>query len=110
MNLNDVSEQKRKKKGFKKMKTTTELKAIYDTRAQFYGKAQVHRNGTRHTLQSYNTPILCYNEADNTITFLTSNKSHFSSTTNRHINEFLKQYTNETPKSKQELLKMANII
>ena len=87
-----------------------ELKAIYDNRKQFYGKANILKDNNKIILKSYNTNILEYNTKTKNLTFLTNNKNHFTQTTNRHINEFLKQFTNETPKSKQELLKMANII
>lgn len=87
-----------------------ELKAIYDNRKQFYGKANVLKDKDIMILKSYNTNILEYNTKTKELKFLTNNKNHFTMTTNRHINEFLQQFTNENAKSKQELLKLANII
>ena len=88
----------------------TELKAIYDARASFYGKAQIIETNNKIILKSYNTDILEFDKTSKTIRFLTHNKNHFTMTTNRHINEFLQQYTNEQPKSKTQLLKMADVI
>lgn len=87
-----------------------ELKAIYDSRKEFYGKANILKNNNILILKSYETNILEYNTTTKELKFLTNKKHHFTMTTNRHINEFLQQYTSETTKSKQELLKMANII
>ena len=87
----------------------TELKAIYDNRQSFYGKAEILQEDNKIILKSYNTNILEYNTKTKKLTFLTNNKNHFTQTTNRHINEFLRQFTNETKKTKAELLKMANI-
>lgn len=89
------------------METTSELKAIYTTQKNFYGKATTTTNKNKIILKSYNTNILEYNTTTKKIKFLTNNKNHFTQTTNKHINEFLKQYTNETPKSKSELIKLA---
>lgn len=89
---------------------TSELKAIYTNQNSFYGKATTTTNKNTIILKSYNTNILEYNTTTKKITFLTHNKDHFTQTTNKHINEFLKQYTNETTKTKKELLKMAQAI
>ena len=86
------------------MRFEFELDARYDKRQSFYGKARVIENGHIITLQSYNTKILRYNQKTNKITWLTHYKDHFTQTTNRHINKFFKQYTQEEPKTKQELL------
>lgn len=90
--------------------TTSELKAIYTNQNSFYGKATTTTNKNTIILKSYNTNILEYNTTTKKIKFLTNNKDHFTQTTNKHINEFLKQYTNETTKTKKELLKMAKAI
>lgn len=84
-----------------------ELKAIYDIRQSFYKKAHILQNNNTIILKSYNTNILQLDTKTKKIEFLTHNKDHFTQTTNRHINEFLKQYTNETPKTKSELIKLA---
>lgn len=67
-------------------KTTYELKPNYDTRASFYGKANVieFEDGTL-LLKSYNTivAIISSNHA-----FIDGT---YSATTLRHIKEFLKQ-------------------
>ena len=91
------------------MYTILELKARYDARMSFYGKATIKENKSTIILLSYNTPILKYDKNTNTIKFLTKDVDHFTSTTNRHINEFLKQFTNEGAKTKKELLKMAGV-
>lgn len=91
------------------MYTISELKARYDARASFYGKATIKENKSTIILLSYNTSILKYDKASKKIKFLTKDVDHFTTTTNRHINEFLKQFTNEGAKSKKELLKMADI-
>lgn len=86
------------------------LTTIYDHAKSFYNKAVVIENKNTKTLKSYNTNILQLDTKTNTLTFLTKNKEHFTMTTNRHINEFLQQFTNHTKKTKGELLKLANII
>ena len=86
------------------------LTTFYDNAKSFYNKAVVIENGNTKTLKSYNTNILQLDTTTNTITFLTKNINHFTMTTNRHINEFLQQFTNHTKKTKSELLKLANII
>lgn len=83
-----------------------ELIPRYDSRASFYGKARIKETSRYYTLVSYNTEILKLNKENGKITFLCRSEWAFTHTTNRHINEFLKQFTNETPKSKSELLKM----
>jgi hypothetical protein len=87
-----------------------ELKPQFDTRKSFYNKAVVIAEGDTLTLKSYNTNILQLDTNTNTLTFLTKNIKHFTMTTNRHINEFLLQFTTHTKKTKSELLKLANII
>lgn len=84
-----------------------ELMARYDSRASFYGKAHIIETTKYYTLVSYNTEILKLDKRTGKIKFLCADEWAFSQTTNRHINEFLKQFTNETPKSKKELLQMA---
>ena len=89
---------------------TSELQAIYTTQKSYYGKATTTTNKNTIILKSYNTNILEYNTKTKKLKFLTNNKEHFTQTTNKHINEFLKQYTNETPKTKKELLKLSKAI
>lgn len=84
-----------------------ELAPRYDSHASFYGKAHIEETPTYYYLISYDTKILKLEKSNNKITFLCCDEWAFSQTTNRHINEFLKQFTNETPKSKKELLQMA---
>lgn len=87
-----------------------ELKTIYDSAISFYNKAKILINKNTIILKSYNTLILSYNVKNKKVEFLTNNKNHFTQTTNRHINEFLKQFTNENAKSKKELLQLAKAI
>lgn len=82
-----------------------ELMARYDNRKSFYGKAHVLETDDHYILISYNTEILQLNKADGKITFLCRSEWAYSQTTNRHINEFLRQFTGETKLSKEEILK-----
>lgn len=84
-----------------------ELSARFDRRKSFYGKAHIKETPKFYTLISYDTEILKLDKTTGKITFLCRSEWAFSQTTNRHINEFFKQYTNERAKSKQELLAMA---
>lgn len=84
-----------------------ELSARYDSRASFYGKAHIKETPKYYTLISYDTEILRQEKSTGTINFLCRDEWAFSQTTCRHINEFLKQFTNERSKSKKELLQMA---
>ena len=70
--------------------TFTELCAIYDSRASFYGKAHVidYHNGT-YELQSYDTIVARIENGKVT----KSDIGVHSVTTNRHIREFIKQYS-----------------
>lgn len=85
-----------------------ELSARYDRRASFYGKAHIKETPNSYILISYDTEMLKVDKITGKIKFLCRSEWAFTQTTNRHINEFLKQFTNETPKSKKELLQMAN--
>jgi len=82
-----------------------ELSARYDRRKSFYGKAHILETSKTIKLKSYDTIILQYNKQTKTIKFLCRDPWAFSQTTNRHINEFIKQFTNESPLSKKEILK-----
>jgi len=64
-----------------------ELRAEHDTRDSFYGKAQVEvkEDGTK-VLTSYNTEVA---EVDNSGTAKVF--GYYSTTTSRHVKEFLKQ-------------------
>lgn len=83
-----------------------ELTARYDSRASFYGKAHVIETTQTITLQSYDTRILQINKRTKKIKFLCRDVWAYSVTTCRHINEFLKQFTNENTYSKKQILKM----
>lgn len=84
-----------------------ELYARFDARASFYGKAHIKETATYRTLISYDTEILKQNIKSGEIIWLCNDKKAFSQTTNRHINEFLRQFTNEKAKTKQEIIKLA---
>lgn len=86
-----------------------ELSPRYDSRASFYGKAHIKETPAALVLISYDTEILRLDKKTNALKFLCCDAWAFSQTTNRHINEFLKQFTNEKPKSKSELLKLAGV-
>ena len=82
-----------------------ELFPRYDARKSFYGKAHIIETSKTIKLKSYNTIILQYSKQTKTIKFLCRDPWAFSQTTNRHINEFLKQFTNVNPLTKKEILK-----
>ena len=86
-----------------------ELNARYDARASFYGKALIKETNKKIYLLSYNTVILSLDKTTNELKFICHNVWAYTQTTNRHINEFLKQFTNESGKSKKEILKMVGI-
>lgn len=72
------------------MKNFFELTPRFDSRASFYGKAHVIINDDDSlTLRSYETDILTINESKRTLIKL---YDEYSQTTNRHIQEFAKQY------------------
>lgn len=81
---------------------TKELKPIYDGQKSFYGKAQVGGTENIVTLYSYGTAIMTYNKHNDNLTLIWGN---WSRTTGRHINEFLRQYTNIDGMNKKEYLK-----
>lgn len=91
-----------------------ELKCIYDSRASFYGKAQVEEKETTgehgttilKNLYSYGTLVakILYAYIDNTkkVTYLVMGK--YSQTTTRHQKEFFRQ-AGLTEKELKELFK-----
>lgn len=79
-----------------------ELRPIYAAQKSFYGKAQVETTENTVTLYSYGTIIMTYNKVKDGLTLIWGN---WSQTTGRHVNEFLKQYTNIDGMSKKEYLK-----
>lgn len=69
--------------------SVTELSAIYDSRASFYGKAQVIAGNGIIELQSYTTHVARLE--DDELTILPGANSWWSATTGRHINDFVQQ-------------------
>ena len=68
----------------------TELDARYDSRRSFYGKAYIEEKRGEKVLFSYHTKV-ARKKADK----VTLGQSYdYSSTTLRHVKEFLKQETN----------------
>lgn len=67
-----------------------ELTAQYDARRSFYGKAHVidHENGVLE-LQSYDTIVARIENGK----VVQADLGEYSTTTNRHIREFLKQFS-----------------
>ena len=88
------------------MQNIYELFPRYDARKSFYGKAHIIETSKTIKLISYDTIILQYNKQTKTIKFLCRDLWAFSQTTNRHINEFLKQFTNISPLTKKDIIKM----
>lgn len=84
--------------------TMYELKAIYDSRASFYGKAKIAIDGNNKTIYNYGVKVAII-EGDK-LTFLTENENHYTTTTLRHIKEFLTQNGIQAG-IKSDLLKMA---
>lgn len=76
----------------------------YDTRKSFYNKAIVETQGDTIKLFSYDTHIITLK--GDTIIYMSPNEAHYTSTTNRHINEFFQQ-NGLLKMSKQALLKKA---
>lgn len=72
-----------------------ELTPIYDTRASFYGKAQVNELEDElvknYLLYSYNTLVAIYSIDKKTSKKVYNFLGRFSSTTTRHQKEFFKQ-------------------
>lgn len=81
-----------------------ELTARFDKRASFYGKARIKETANFLTLISYDTEILRQNKITGKIEWICKDKDCYTLTTNRHINEFLRQFTNEKTKTKSEIL------
>lgn len=77
---------------------TYELSAQYDSRASFYGKARVINNDGDLELVSYNTRVAVIHN-DNTASVYGT----YSSTTLRHIKEFLLQNGFKAENKKQIL-------
>lgn len=88
------------------MQNIYELFPRYDSRKSFYSKAHIIETSKTIKLKSYDTIILQYNKQTKTIKFLCRDLWAFSQTTNRHINEFLKQFTNISPLTKKDIIKM----
>ena len=61
------------------------LKAIYDGRNSFYGKAKTFYEGNKLILRSYETDVAYIEDGQAVV------KGSHSQTTTRHIKEFLKQ-------------------
>lgn len=68
--------------------TIYELSTRFDSRASFYGKAQVVIEGDTETLCSYSVPVV--QKKGNT--YLFSESWNASDTTLRHVKEYLRQH------------------
>ena len=84
-----------------------ELACRYDTRASFYGKAQVKLIKSGLELYSYSTLVARITKEPNKITY--ENFGKFSQTTTRHQKEFFKQ-NGLTDKEIKELFKNGYLI
>lgn len=91
------------------MELKTQLQPKFDFAKSFYNKAflvELENNKHHKTLQSYNTKILTV-DTKNKIIYIYAKEKHFTLTTNRHINEFLKQFALvEESLTKKQLLKI----
>lgn len=70
------------------------LQARYDSRASFYGKAQIDDHDDTITLYSYNTKVAEYDKRTGVLHVY----GYFSATTARHIREFARQLGITLPK------------
>lgn len=70
------------------------LQAQYDSRASFYGKAQIDDHDDAITLYSYNTKVAEYDKRSGVLKVF----GYYSATTARHIREFAKQLGFQLPK------------
>lgn len=80
------------------------LEAKFDSRASFYGKANYSKGNNVAILFSYNAPVLFKDNNDNL--YINKNvDSHLllSTTTLRHIKEFVQQFCNRAVPTKQEI-------
>ena len=84
-----------------------ELKAIYDTRKTFYGKAQTQRKNGAILLYSYGTLVASIENGELLMDNLTPSNLIFSHTTLRHIKEFIKQFLTLDTMSKKDIEKNA---
>ena len=75
----------------------TELSCNYDSRASFYGKAEVIEENGRKTLMSYKTEVAYIEDGIAVVLGV------WSATTSRHIKEFLKQNGFKAEDTKQIL-------
>lgn len=83
------------------MDNTYELKPIYTNQKSFYGKALVKgTNDEGLVLYSYNTKVAQKNKQ---VLKVTHNKNYLSSTTLKHIKEFMQQL-GYSKMSKNEIL------
>lgn len=85
---------------------TYELKAIYDSRASFYGKATVEEDGENMVLKltSYSTHVATIQQGEEDLgrtETIAEVYGQYSQTTTRHIKEFLKQHGFKADNAKQ---------
>ena len=69
--------------------SVTELRAVYDSRVSFYGRAQVIAGNGVIELQSYTTRVARLEDGE--LTILPGAQDWWSATTGRHINSFVQQ-------------------
>lgn len=74
-----------------------QLKAIYDGRKSFYGKAQLIESDETIDLQSYDTIVATYYKNKNKLVL----HGKYSQTTTRHQKEFAKQLGFDFKNSKE---------
>ena len=68
----------------------TELSAVYDSRASFYGKAKVITGNGVTELQSYNTRVARLEDGE--LNILPGAGYWWTATTGRHLNDFIQQH------------------
>ena len=86
--------------------SVTELRAVYDSRVSFYGKAKVIVENGATELQSYNTRVARLE--DDELTILPGDNFWWSATTGRHINDFVQQLGGKKM-TKAQIIEASNI-
>lgn len=80
--------------GCKGVGLVSALQARFDSRASFYGKAQIDDHDDHITLYSYNTEVARYDKVADVLEVF----GYYSATTARHIREFARQLGFTIPK------------
>lgn len=86
------------------MSNTTLLMPTFTNCKSFYGKARVTTTDTKIVLTSYTTDVAEFDLVTNELKI----KGEYSSTTMRHIREFMKQFCRHIPTDLKTIRKIIN--